>query len=280
VPTTPVVDSDSGLVFFGSEDFTFYAINQVTGKMVWTYNTNGKVRSSPTLSHDHLFFGSDDGRVYALVASNGRYLWEYDMGAPVWTKPYVTPELVIVGAESGELAGIELSGVRKWGMDISKRARPISSSPVVDETEDICYVGCFDGYLYAVDASNGYTMWRFRTNGPIVSSVAIDGTTLYFGSVDGTFYALNAETAKERWRFTIENDDPNKRPIVASPVYRDGKVYFGGIDGNLYCLDAKSGKEQWRFSAGDSITNAPCITDELIIFGAMDQTVYAIPLVG
>lgn len=280
VATTPAIDDSSGLVFFGSEDSTIYALSTHTGRIVWSYATNGPIRSSPVVAHDHVFFGSDDGRIYALVASNGRYLWEYDMGGEVRVRPYVTRDLVVVGSETGELAGIELSGSRKWGTDLSKRGRSILSSPYVDETEDICYVGCFDNYLYAVDVSNGYTMWRFRTNGPIVSSVALEGTMLYFGSVDGTLYAINSETAKEKWRFAIENEDPNKRPIVASPVIQGGNVYFGGIDGNLYCLEAKTGKEIWRFQTGGAITSTPHITDELIFIGSMDHTLYALPLVN
>ncbi|MFW5709398.1 MAG: PQQ-binding-like beta-propeller repeat protein [Chloroflexota bacterium] len=274
IATTPTIDSNTGLVLFGSEDSTFYAVNIETGRIVWSYVTNGRIRSSPRLAHDHVFFGSDDGRVYALVASNGRYLWEYDMGGEVRTRPYVTRELVIAASEVGELVGIELSGMRKWSTDVSKRGRSISSSPFVDETEDICYVGCFDGYLYAVDISNGYTMWRFRTGQPIISSVALDGATLYFGSVDGVFYALNAETAKERWRFITE------KPIVASPVVHNGKVYFGGTDSYLYCLDAKTGRELWKFKTGEAITSAPHITEDLILVTSMDHTLYALPLVN
>lgn len=274
IASSPAVDRSVGLVMFGSEDSTFYALDAHSGRLAWTQMTDGRIRSAPTIAHDHVFFGSDDGKLYALASSNGRLLWEYEAGAPIRTKPYVTRDLVIVGAESGELIGLELSGSRKWGMDLSKRARPISASPTVDEEEGICYVGTFDGYIYAVDVSNGYTMWRFRTNKPIVSSVAKEGTSLIFGSVDGTLYCINSETAKEKWRFTLE------KPIVASPIIHDDAVYFGATDGFLYCVDLKSGKERWSFQTGDSITSTCYIVNNLLVVGSMDHTLYAIPLVG
>jgi len=272
IASSPFADSGTGLVFFGSEDNNFYALNAITGKIAWSHTTGGRVRSAPTVAHESVFFGSDDGRVYALAASNGRQLWEYDMGAPVRVKPYITDDLVIVGSESGEIVGLELSGNRKWNYRLR---RAVTSSPSVDMIEGVGYVGSSDGYLYALDMSNGYSMWRFRTGGPIISSVAIEGATLIFGSADCNVYAINSENAKERWRFTCE------KPVVGSPVVRNGYVYFGGTDGVFYCLEAKTGKEVWKFETGNAITAQPCIVEKerIILVASMDHTLYAIPLV-
>ncbi|MBC7869278.1 MAG: serine/threonine-protein kinase [Chitinophagaceae bacterium] len=271
IASSPVVDESNKLVLFGSEDNTFNAVDIKSGRINWSYMTKDRVRGTPRVAHDHVFFGSDDGRVYALVAGNGRYLWEYDMGAPVRTRPYVTNDFVIVGAESGEIVALELSGARKWG---HRTRRNVTSSPFVDEVESICYVGSFDGHMYALDATNGYSMWRFRTNGPIISSAALDDDLLFFGSADGNLYAVNAETAKEKWKFNTE------KPIVASPVVYQGSVYFGGTDGNLYCVDARNGKELWKFPTGSGITSTPYIVGDILLIGSMDKTLYALPLVG
>jgi outer membrane protein assembly factor BamB len=255
----------------GSEDNTFYAIDVFSGKISWSYSTNDRIRSTAQIAHGHVFFGSDDGRVYALVAGNGRYLWEHDMGSPVRGKPFVTKDLVIVGCEEGELVGLELSGAKKWAY---RARRNITSSPYVDEVEGICYVGSFDNFLYAIDASSGYSMWRFRTNGPIISSPTMDGDLVYFGSADGNLYAINAESSKEKWHFDAGN------PIVASPAVHDGQVFFGDTKGVFYCINAKTGKELWSFTMPEnSITSAPYIAENVILFGSMDQTLYALPLV-
>jgi len=270
IAVTPVVDESNRLVMFGSEDHTFTALDFASGRISWSYTTNDRIRSTARVAHDHVFFGSDDGRVYALVAGNGRYLWEYDMGAPVRSQPYVTRDLIIVGAENGEVIGLELSGQRKWSL---RTRRGVTAAPYVDEVEGICYVGSFDGYMYAVDASTGYSMWRFRTSGPIISAAAPVRDLVVFGSADGNVYGVNAESAKEKWRFNAE------QPIVSSPVIRDENIYIGGTDGNLYCLEAKTGKEIWRFQTENSITAAPYIIDNMILVGSMDRTLYALPLV-
>lgn len=269
IASSPVVDRDSKLVLFGSEDHSFNAVDYQTGRINWSYTTQGRIRSTPRVAHGHVFFGSDDGHLYALVASNGRHLWQYELGSPVRSQPFVTNDLVIVGSESGEVVGIELSGERKW----SRPLRRAAASPVVDE-EGICYIGGFDGFLYALDATSGYVLWRFRTGGPIISAPAVNNDWLFFGSADSNFYAVNAESGKEKWRFAAE------KSIVASGIVHNDSVYFGATDGHLYCLEAKTGKEKWKFQTGGAITSSPYITDDLILVGSIDHQLYAIPLVS
>lgn len=269
IASTPVIDPETRLVLFGSDDFTFNAIEYNSGRINWSYTTQGRIRSSATIAHGHVFFGSDDGFIYALLAANGRLMWQYEMGSPVKSQPFVTNELVITGAESGEVVGLELNGERKWSQRLRKA---VTAGPVVDEM-GICYIGAYDGFMYALDASSGYITWRFRTTGPILASTAIYNDWLYFGSTDANFYAVNAESGKEKWRFTAEG------PIVSAAVVFKDNVFFGSQDGNLYCLDAKSGNEKWRFKTGDKITSSPHLTDDLILVGSMDKTFYALPLV-
>lgn len=269
----PVIDKPTGskLVLFGSEDNTFYAVDMMRGRLNWTYSTQGKIRSTPCVAHDHVFFGSDDGKLYALAAGNGRYLWDFDMGSPVRTRPYVTNDLIIVSAEMGEVFGIELSGKRKWSY---RAKRGVNSSPYVDEEENICFIGGMDGFLYALDASSGYTLWRFRTTGAIISSPISNGQYVFFGSTDNKFYAVNIETGKEKWAFDTE------APIVATPAVQDDKAYIGSTNGTFYCVDISTGKQMWKYQTDGGITAAPFITDNMILVGSMDKTLYALPLVG
>lgn len=269
IASSPAVDTVTKLVLFGSEDHTFNAVDYQTGRINWSYTTQGRIRGTPRIAHGHVFFGSDDGYVYALVASNGRHLWQYEMGSPVRSQPFVTNDLVIVGSENGEVVGLELSGERKW----SRPLRRAAASPFVDD-QGICYIGGFDGFLYALDATSGYILWRFRTSGPIISSPVVDNDWLFFGSADSHFYAVNAESGKEKWRFAAG------KSIVASAIVHNGAVYFGATDGCLYCLDAKTGKERWKFQTGGAITSSPYITDDLILVGSIDHQLYAIPLVS
>jgi eukaryotic-like serine/threonine-protein kinase len=268
--TSPVIDQEHGFVMVGSEDHEFYAVEFKSGRINWTYSTNGKIRSTARVAHGHVFFGSDDGKLYALVAQNGRYLWEYDMGSPVRTQPWVTNDMVICGSEDGELVALELSGEKKWSL---RAKRAITSSPYVD-LEGICYVGSFDGYLYAIQVESGYRMWRYRTGRPIVASPIVDGNLVFFGVTDGQFYGVNTQTGRDKWKFSAEAS------IVGGAVVEGDSVYFGDADGNFYCLDKNDGKEKWRFKTQNGITSTPLIANEKIYITSMDKTIYALPLVS
>lgn len=269
IASSPIVDRENKIILFGSEDTTYLAVDYQNGRVNWSYLTSGKIRGTGRIAHGHVFFGSDDGKLYALVAGNGRFLWDYDMGAPIRCRPAVTNDRIIFGNDDGDIVALELNGQKKWGY---RARRGVSSGPFVD-MENVCYVGSFDNYLYAIDASNGYSMWKYRTNGAVVSSPTVEGTTVYFASADGILYAVNTQTGKERWRFVTE------KPIVASPVYHDGAIYVGGTDNTFYCVNAKNGNEVWNYPTGGPITSTACITENSIIFGSMDHTLYALPLV-
>jgi outer membrane protein assembly factor BamB len=270
IASSPIIDAGNRAVIFGSEDYRLYSVDARTGRSNWTFSTKDRIRSTPRLEHNHIFFGSDDGKVYALNAINGRQLWAFEVGAPVRSRPVVTNELVIVGSESGELLGLSLSGQRKWGY---RAKRGFMSGPHVDPKEGICYAGCSDGYLYALDANTGYISWRARSGGPVIGSPVMHGPTIYFGSADGNLYAVNAQSGKERWKFKTE------KPVIGTPTFHQGSVYVGSTDEVLYCVDAESGKERWRFKTEGAISSQPLIVGDLLLFGSFDQTLYALPLV-
>ncbi len=273
IASSPIIDEGNRLVMFGSEDNSFYALDYRNGRISWSYATQDKIRGTAHVAPDvdAVFFGSDDGHLYALGAPNGRFLWKYQLGQAVRSRPFVTNEVVIVGSGSGEVFGLGLDGKRKWSL---RTRRAVTSSPYVDLEEGMCYIGSDDHFVYAIDASSGYTSWRFRTGGPVISTPVGMDDLVYFGSVDGIMYAVNAENSREKWKFTLE------KPIISSPVVHQGSLYFGGTDEYFYCLDALSGKERWKFKAGGPITSTACVANNVILFGSLDKTLYALPLVS
>jgi serine/threonine protein kinase len=271
IASSPVIDEGNRSVIFGSEDFRLVSLDSRTGRINWTLLTKDRIRGTARVEHNHVFCGSDDGKVYALNAVNGRSIWNFDFSAPVRCRPFVTNELVILGSESGEFSGLSLSGQRKWTY---RSRKGFISAPIVEPKENICYVGCQDGYVYALDASTGYNVWRFRTNGPVYSSPVIRGNYIYIGSADGMLYAINAQNGKEKWKFKTE------KPIIGSAAVYQGNVLIGSTDEHFYCVDADSGKEKWRFKTRGAIVSAPVVHGDAVFVGSLDHTLYALPLVN
>ena len=56
---------------------TLYALDQNTGKTLWTFNTAGQIDSSPSLWKGRVIFGSADGYLYCLNAEDGELVWSF-----------------------------------------------------------------------------------------------------------------------------------------------------------------------------------------------------------
>jgi eukaryotic-like serine/threonine-protein kinase len=94
--------------------------------------------------------------------------------------------------------------------------------------------------------------WKFKTNGPVVSSPAISDGTVYVGSYDRYVYAINQSDGKQRWAFKTQ------ARVTSSPAVYAGRVFISSFDGNLYALDAKTGAQLWKFGfAGEKRFTAP-----------------------
>ena len=65
-----------GRVYFGSSaDDQVYCLDARSGRVQWTFFTEGPVRFAPTVANGRAYFGSDDGQVYCLDAVSGELIW-------------------------------------------------------------------------------------------------------------------------------------------------------------------------------------------------------------
>jgi len=83
------------------------------------------------------------------------------------------------------------------------------SYPVV--RNGIVYVGSYDNYVYALNASDGSLVWKFRT-GDIMFSPAAADEYIYAAGLDKYLYALDARTGELVWKFRTGNI------LVVAPV--------------------------------------------------------------
>jgi PQQ enzyme-like repeat protein len=70
------------MVFFGSYDGTFYALDARSGKVRWTHRSGGKISGSPTIVGDVVYY-ADLGRAITvgLKVGSGKVVFHYDIGA-------------------------------------------------------------------------------------------------------------------------------------------------------------------------------------------------------
>jgi outer membrane protein assembly factor BamB len=102
-----------GVVYFGSDDDYFYAVDSETGRLLWKYKTQGPVLSDPAMDGGMIYFGSWDCHLYAMT-TGGKLVWKFmtssavqsgvDVEMRIVSEPMemVTPEQVEVKIEDNE----------------------------------------------------------------------------------------------------------------------------------------------------------------------------------
>jgi len=67
-----------GRVFVSAiDEDTIHALDERSGKTLWTFTAGGRVDTPPTLHAGMALFGSADGHVYALRATDGELAWRF-----------------------------------------------------------------------------------------------------------------------------------------------------------------------------------------------------------
>lgn len=276
-----------GLVYFGSQNGMFYALDASTGGKQWKIQAGGCVRSSPAVVQDTVFFGSHDKHVYALDARTGKEKWKFKTGGLVRSSPAVLMKevyhavrdgQVYVGSQDGYLYALHAStGNLYWRF---KTGGAVFSSPAL--VGGVVYVGSLDGNLYAVDAKTGTEKWHFKTGYWITSAPAVRDGCVYVSSWDGNLYALDAASGKKKWVF--DTGMVLGRHMIASPAVTEdlvliaphGNHHAGGS--YLFALDIRTGEERWRHPVKATVEASPTVFAEAVILVDAAGNVLALDL--
>ena len=115
-----------------------------------------------------------------------------------------------------------------------------------------------EAILTATNASTLKQKWAFATGGSIVDSAAVVNGVAYIGSWDGYEYAVNATTGGLIWKTNLgQTTDPNctyptTAGITSAATVQGNVLYVGGGGPNWYALDTATGNILWSVPTGDN----------------------------
>ncbi len=266
----PLVTKD--LVIAGSQDGYLYAFDRESGKRRWRFKTGGEILAKPLLHEGRIYVGSGDGSLYCVTQS-GKRLWSYDTGNPVASAATTAAGRVVVADTNGHIHGLApRDGTKVW--ENGEPGYSIESAPAV--SGETLYYGCWDGYVYAINASDGRTRWRNQGAG---SAASLPGLVRYYSPADtapvvvGT--SVNTAAAEQVWvadrMFRLSVMDAatgtliRQEPNVVSVARSAGSgVYLRGSGGGLRKV-AFDGRTLWTSPARTSVVpTAPVEHGDLV----------------
>ena len=257
----------NGVIYFGGDDGTAYALNASTGAKLWSTPIGAPVQTSPAVANGVMYIASAGAQlispyVYALNADTGTVLWSYSGGG--LSSPAVANGMVYIA--SGELLALNAStGELLWS---SATASALESSPAV--ADGVVYAGSANGNVYALNASTGANVWSYFTGNTVNSSPAVANGVVYIGSGNGNVYALNASTGAKLWSYATGEY------VDSSPAVANGVVYIGSGNGNVYALSASTGAKLWSYATGSDVQSSPAVANGVVYVGSNTGNVYAL----
>jgi len=213
----------NGVIIVGCEnakDDSLVAFD-IDGDELWKVNIGPVGRASPVIYDNKIFVMVKESanipltdyaftKLVALHLDNGTELWNFSITSSqkgnipnkgefaACSTPTIHGDLIFVASPDNKLYVLNIedgSKTEQWSSNprnlyttIIPPQKPLISSPVY--ADGMIYVGSQDGYVYAIDESNGDEVWRKDTygNSPISSSpIVVDGL-IYYGDEDGYLY--------------------------------------------------------------------------------------------
>lgn len=145
----------------------------------------------------------------------------------------------------------------------------IYCSPTVEK--DKVFVGDDLGRLTAYALKNGKKLWSFQSGKRIVGTPAVSEGIVVFGSADCKIYGLDAQNGNLLW--TVEAAEP----VLGAVTIENSIAYIGASDHTFRAVNIRTGEVKWAFAGVRGyIETKPLVTDNKVIFGAWDNTLYAL----
>jgi outer membrane protein assembly factor BamB/tRNA A-37 threonylcarbamoyl transferase component Bud32 len=136
-------------------------------------------------------------------------------------------------------------------------------------SDDIVFIGSEDNRLHVVSARSGSLLWMYYTKGAVRSSPFVAYGHVFIGSDDYSLHAININGGRGIWQIETIAE------IRSTPFVTQDEVYAGNESGEFYCMDFRGGIK-WRYKAKRAITSSAIVADGMVMFCSLDSHIYAL----
>ena len=192
--------SGTGMMWVASQDGNMYALDTGTGKVLAKKAISGVVSSDPVIAPYDPYFGTSKGVVYNFesfdpgINETVDLGWWYQADGPVTGPPVIagSGDTVYVATTRGTVFAIQPAAFGDPGKQLWRYPVGGAVQGGLAVYNGVAYVGCDDGYLYAIDITSQELRWKHKVGAAIESTIVAKAGLVYFGTLDKYVYALRA----------------------------------------------------------------------------------------
>jgi outer membrane protein assembly factor BamB len=252
-------------------------IPSITGPVAWSFSTGKDVTAAPVIDRGVVYCGSTNGSFFALDLKTGQLLWKFDAPFPISSRAAVQGDVVCIESGNQLIALERKSGGELWrfvakpfrpiySLDLTDYHR---SSPVISDS--VVYFGDDWGNLNGVELASGKLVFQFTTESgrPIRTTPAIGQGRVFFGDWEGDVYAVSLAEKKLVWTHRAPNVRPYYGAVVSEFKIREGVLYFGSQHDVFEPLDIATGKPVWSYAEPRHtyLPTTPLLLDGKVVIG-------------
>lgn len=278
------VSADGKYVYVGSEKAIVYALDRLTGKIVWQQDVAGEVLAKPVSVNGVLLIHTSNGFLQALSRKTGRVIWQTNLDVPPLSLrgqsvPTIDHNTVVVGDSHGHVNAVALKdGLLIWKQRISQpsgateiaRLSDVDVSPVV--IGNVVYALGYNGNMVGLDLGSGQLLWH-RNIGSTHNFI-VSGNRIYLVDQNDSIKSLNLDGGGLIWQ---QNNLKNRR--LTDPILYKGYIVVGDFEGYLYLLALKTGDFVYKAKVNASgFLSAPIVMKDQLIIQGQDGTAHAFAL--
>ena len=220
---------EAARIVLGCYDNRLHCLEAITGKLVWTYETQGYINGAPAISGDRVVFGGCDATLHILSLADGKALGAVAAESYIPGSVAVADDAAYFGQYGNKLMCVDLKTLQvRWTYEAAANAAPFFASPAVSQEQVVC--GSRDGLVHCVSRADGRLLWSFAAQGDVDSSPVICGDKVLAASTAGRLYLLRLDDGALLWKYEIG------APVVASPAVANGTVVVCADDGRVYAF--------------------------------------------
>lgn len=232
------------------------------GRRIWRARS-GEVTAPLAAAADMIIALNRDGYVVALNAATGRMRWRQPVGRA--RAPAIESDGAIVVTTLDSLFRLEFEAGRVQ----ARRPAPGVVLGGWIPAGGALVAGVADTGVVAIDPRTLETLWRVRTDAPVIVDVAVAGDTIWAASRIGTIYRLVlGEGAPSTTTVT------SLERSLTSGVSRMGNLLLvGAADGRIHAL-SDDGEEQWRVRVWPPADVTPLAVDGGVLAAGGDGDIH------
>ena len=279
-----------GMVYVGDDNGYTYALNAITGQLVWAHYGWNMTMSNPLVEGDKVFVSTGNAyfnyantmkyiqhqrpvrgpglnTIYALDRKTGKELWSFHPLGEAMPTPLVDGKHLYAGTGDGHIYKLDAeTGAQVWKTDVLSFIS--MSSPVLGD-DRVFLGGTNPNFFYAIDKESGQISWKADipnlvatglgdctpaySDGRVVTEVTVDSGDKD-NPVANVLLAFDAKTGGILWQKRFDNGPTPGAMKTATPMIAEGVVYEGSpVSGDYYAIDLKTGDEKWKLHLGGEI---------------------------